>query len=112
MNIYADGRTDRQTDTRTDGHIDGKTVSVTNMNTYMVLACPDGFFGPQCVNKCNSTCYGCNIISGSCENGCLPGWKGNYCHEIIAIFYYYSEFVDVQRLKNGRFRLKKTIKTI
>ncbi|XP_078327417.1 uncharacterized protein LOC144623110 isoform X1 [Crassostrea virginica] len=46
-----------------------------------VYACPDGFFGPQCVNKCNSTCYGCNIISGSCENGCLPGWKGNYCHE-------------------------------
>lgn len=78
-----DGQTDRRT--RTDGRTyRWKDVSVTNMNTYMVLACPDGFFGPQCVNKCNSTCYGCNIISGSCENGCLPGWKGNYCHESIA----------------------------
>ena len=83
---YENKQTDIQTDGHTNGWTDGKTVCVTNMDTYMVVACPDGFFGQQCVNKCNSTCYGCNIISGLCDNGCLSGWKGNYCHESIAIF--------------------------
>ncbi|XP_078327414.1 uncharacterized protein LOC144623109 isoform X2 [Crassostrea virginica] len=46
-----------------------------------VYACPDGFHGEQCLNQCNDTCVGCNIINGLCDNGCYPGWRGNYCHE-------------------------------
>ncbi|XP_078330553.1 uncharacterized protein LOC144624569 [Crassostrea virginica] len=42
--------------------------------------CPDGLFGPGCLDKCNIRCRGCNRLNGYCENGCLAGWKGNYCH--------------------------------
>ncbi|XP_052695812.1 receptor-type tyrosine-protein phosphatase zeta-like [Crassostrea angulata] len=45
------------------------------------LVCPRGFFGQNCINKCNDTCNGCNTENGLCEFGCLPGWKGDSCHK-------------------------------
>lgn len=46
-----------------------------------ILECPNGFFGERCANICNSKCTGCNNINGSCDRGCRPGWKGDFCQE-------------------------------
>lgn len=28
---------------------------------------------------CPETCKGCNNVNGSCDKGCHPGWRGDYC---------------------------------
>lgn len=43
-------------------------------------ACQNGFYGEGCSEMCNNTCTGCNHINGSCDSGCLQGWKGEFCH--------------------------------
>ena len=43
------------------------------------VACPYGFFGPDCAEKCKDTCVGCNRFNGSCDSGCNPGWQGYEC---------------------------------
>lgn len=45
-----------------------------------LLACQNGFYGEGCSEMCNDTCTGCNNINGSCDSGCLQGWKGGFCH--------------------------------
>nr|XP_034318570.1 multiple epidermal growth factor-like domains protein 10 [Crassostrea gigas] len=45
------------------------------------LACPRGYFGNECSEKCNKTCSGCNNVNGVCDSGCIPGWKGYHCNE-------------------------------
>eukprot|EP00105_Crassostrea_gigas_P010418 XP_011425691.1 PREDICTED: cell death abnormality protein 1 [Crassostrea gigas] len=45
------------------------------------LACPRGYFGNECTEKCNGTCSGCNNVNGVCDSGCIPGWKGYHCNE-------------------------------
>lgn len=49
--------------------------------TIIRSGCSHGLFGQNCANKCNSTCTGCNRVNGSCDTGCIPGWKGYYCNE-------------------------------
>uniref|UniRef100_K1QMJ3 Multiple epidermal growth factor-like domains 10 n=1 Tax=Magallana gigas TaxID=29159 RepID=K1QMJ3_MAGGI len=51
-------------------------------------ACPYGFFGKDCTDKCNYTCTGCNDVNGSCDSGCHPGWFGNYCNKACAVSSY------------------------
>lgn len=46
-------------------------------------ACPRGFFGQDCSEKCNDTCEGCNNVNGVCDSGCIPGLKGDICYEGI-----------------------------
>lgn len=43
------------------------------------VACPSGFFGPDCVDICKDACDGCNRFNGSCDSGCNPGWQGFEC---------------------------------
>lgn len=43
------------------------------------VACPYGFFGPDCADRCYESCDGCNRLNGSCDYGCNPGWQGNNC---------------------------------
>lgn len=31
--------------------------------------------------RCVDTCDGCNDVTGVCDQGCLPGFKGYVCHE-------------------------------
>uniref|UniRef100_K1QV60 Uncharacterized protein n=1 Tax=Magallana gigas TaxID=29159 RepID=K1QV60_MAGGI len=45
-----------------------------------VYACQNGFYGEGCSEISNDTCTGCNNINGSCDSGCLQGWKGGFCH--------------------------------
>lgn len=47
----------------------------------VIKECKDGFSGPNCKKMCNETCKGCNKTTGVCDNGCVPGWKGQLCHE-------------------------------
>lgn len=54
-------------------------------------ACPRGYFGKDCAQKCNDTCIGCNTSNGLCESGCSPGWKGDYCHKGCSVFPYYLQ---------------------
>jgi hypothetical protein len=44
-------------------------------------ACTFGTFGDDCRERCNITCKGCDTITGICDSGCHPGWKGSYCGE-------------------------------
>lgn len=53
------------------------------MALYDYSECDDGFFGPNCIEKCNTTCRNCNKTSGICDKGCKPGWKGLYCQDGI-----------------------------
>lgn len=46
-----------------------------------MLACPDGFFGKDCSEKCIATCAGCNTFNGLCDSGCISGWKGYFCNQ-------------------------------
>lgn len=39
----------------------------------------DGFFGQNCTQTCETNCKVCNKVTGACENGCHPGWKGPFC---------------------------------
>nr|XP_034320244.1 uncharacterized protein LOC117687580 [Crassostrea gigas] len=45
------------------------------------LACPYGFFGQGCADKCNEKCNGCNTVNGLCDYGCKSGWTGDNCNE-------------------------------
>lgn len=55
------------------------------VSTY-ILVCEEGRFGQDCALKCNTTCRGCNNVNGVCENGCITGLKGVYCHEGLIRF--------------------------
>ena len=48
---------------------------------FILSECPDGYFGLGCANTCSSRCSGCNTVNGSCDKGCLPGWKEDYCDQ-------------------------------
>lgn len=39
----------------------------------------DGFFGQNCTQTCETNCKVCNKVTGACENGCHPAWKGPFC---------------------------------
>lgn len=39
-------------------------------------------FGPNCIEKCNTTCKSCDTLTGVCNNDCHPGWRGLFCHEL------------------------------
>nr|XP_022308543.1 receptor-type tyrosine-protein phosphatase T-like [Crassostrea virginica] len=41
--------------------------------------CSYGYYGLDCKHACNSTCMGCEAVSGLCNTGCIPGWRGDYC---------------------------------
>lgn len=53
---------------------------------FFMLACSVGFFGQDCVEKCNDTCKGCNSFDGLCDKGCISGWKGRYCEQRKSVF--------------------------
>lgn len=44
-------------------------------------ACHRGFFGYDCSERCLDKCTGCNAITGLCDSGCIPGWKGYFCNK-------------------------------
>lgn len=48
----------------------------------MITACPNGYFGLDCREKCSTYCSGngsCSHITGVCDNGCKDGWSGPKC---------------------------------
>lgn len=48
----------------------------------MVLACDNGTYGYNCVNKCNGHCLNdspCKKQTGQCYRGCKPGYKYSNC---------------------------------
>ena len=49
----------------------------------IVLVCPYGRYGEDCVSVCSVTCANpvCEKIMGVCEEGCRSGYTGGYCHE-------------------------------
>lgn len=55
-------------------------LPIFNIFFIFLSACQNGFYGEGCSEMCNNTCTGCNHINGSCDSGCLQGWKGEFCH--------------------------------
>ncbi|XP_012936087.2 multiple epidermal growth factor-like domains protein 10, partial [Aplysia californica] len=56
------------------------------------LPCYRNRFGPRCMYQCN--CAGslaCNIDTGHCPQGCLPGWHGDACNITQCPFRRYGE---------------------
>lgn len=57
--------------------------------SYIMLECSYGYYGERCSNKCgqclNSTA--CHHVTGTCVNGCEPGYKAPNCTEGITSFY-------------------------
>ena len=53
------------------------------------IACPYGYYGLDCKHACNSTCMGCEAVSGLCNTGCIPGWRGDYCQRSKLYIYIY-----------------------
>lgn len=55
-------------------------ISFTNLRC--VTACPSGFFGLDCINRCDTYCTGdksCDPVMGICNEGCKKGWSGLMC---------------------------------
>ena len=49
---------------------------------YVFVACDDGYFGDMCTQKCSKNCNQagiCNKTTGVCQDGCQPGWMGDFC---------------------------------
>lgn len=51
------------------------------------VECPDGLYGEMCQNKCGhySNQSKCHHINGTCMNGCLPGYKSEFCNQCTLI---------------------------
>lgn len=54
---------------------------MSHIHFFFTSVCPYGFFGQNCGKRCNETCTCCNNVNGSCEFGCIEGWRGYLCHE-------------------------------
>ena len=51
---------------------------VTILFSYLLAACPTGFYGEECNQTCSCHNGGiCHSASGQC--GCMPGWTGPNC---------------------------------
>ncbi|KAK3612663.1 hypothetical protein CHS0354_042191 [Potamilus streckersoni] len=51
--------------------------------------CPLGYFGTTCNKTCPSMCVsGCDLQTGDCMGGCLPGWQGRNCSEKCSDYRY------------------------
>ena len=49
------------------------------------LACSRGSYGNNCSETCsNCEQQACSLVSGKCQYGCKPGWKGDKCKQGIA----------------------------
>ncbi|KAK3743924.1 hypothetical protein RRG08_054810 [Elysia crispata] len=48
-----------------------------------VYGCPFGTYGPACDEKCGHCLGGhayCDLVTGSCRDGCASGYDGETCH--------------------------------
>ncbi|XP_078328754.1 uncharacterized protein LOC111113758 [Crassostrea virginica] len=61
--------------------LEGRKLSTT-------YSCSKGFYGQNCNLTCNYKCDGCNNMSGSCDSGCKPGWKGDNCQQPCSYGFY------------------------
>ena len=60
-------------------------------NIFLLTDCSDEFYGYNCKKTCSLTCKiarRCDRITGSCNDGCLPGWKGSMCEHGIHCYKY------------------------
>ena len=49
------------------------------------LGCSRGSYGNNCRETCsNCEQQACSLVSGKCQYGCKPGWKGDKCKQGIA----------------------------
>lgn len=47
-----------------------------------MTACPKGYFGYDCLHRCNTYCSGnesCNRFTGVCDEGCMAGRTDPKC---------------------------------
>lgn len=52
----------------------------------LLTACPHGYFGLDCLHKCNTYCSGngsCSRFTGVCDEGCKDEWMGSKCRTRI-----------------------------
>lgn len=64
------------------------------------IACPVGSFGYDCQAKCSVHCAvpdRCDRVTGECEDGCQPGWKGVTCDKRKRLCYVISDKYIVVR---------------
>uniref|UniRef100_A0A8W8P043 Uncharacterized protein n=1 Tax=Magallana gigas TaxID=29159 RepID=A0A8W8P043_MAGGI len=66
-------------------NVDGEETFVIKMLfkwDYCNETCPPGFFGLDCINRCDSYCSGnesCDPVLGICTEGCKRGLSGLIC---------------------------------
>lgn len=44
--------------------------------------CKEGWYGVKCSLQCVGHCRNgafCNHVTGQCDEGCAPGWRGYMC---------------------------------
>lgn len=61
-----------------------QTRKKNNNTKTIIVECSAGFFGINCVNRCSEKCNltrVCDRLTGQCDGGCIPGWKGATCNE-------------------------------
>ena len=56
-------------------------IIVSNRECMFFAECPDGKYGPSCVNVCGNCAPGttCDKASGFCPGLCNRGWRGETC---------------------------------
>lgn len=75
-------------------------------NPFPILkACPRGYFGNGCFEKCNDTCVGCNNMNGLCDFGCIAGWRGGFCNEGTT----YNDNIIVENIRWVEHKLQQCV---
>lgn len=78
--------------------------SVYNVESFSLIECSDGTYGPECRNLCGNCSDGdwCNHVNGSCPNGCVAGVSGDTCDTGKNI-----DWIIKYRLKTNIWKLKQ-----
>lgn len=62
------------------------------MFEWTVVVCQPGYYGVECKQQCSINCNvttQCNKVTGRCEGGCKPGWKGSTCNHSMNRYLFY-----------------------
>ena len=74
-----------------------------------ILECTPGTYGENCDNVCG-VCFNnesCNIVNGSCPDGCGPGYHGDGCDLGKTIILNINEIFEIHNMTYKSIRLSR-----
>ena len=72
---------------------------------HVILECPSGFHGHNCLERCSSNCEVpeiCDKISGHCRGNCKEGWTGNMCNSGKKYHYLLITILEIYHIRGSK----------